>query len=292
MAWLMISTWLREPAPVVREARRRHHAVVGDGVARVVELHQEAGIDDHLVFGAHGIGDRGLQFVFALVEFVLAIGDHARRRRHRQEGFFHLHVFQRRLEVVDVALQFRLAGICDRADANRLGGGGNAFARIELGIEFREALAVGAALEWIGGVALDWPPLEAAQALQRVLRPTDRFAEFAVARNVDADLRLLAHHVGDALAQAFLISLRVVWLAGLLQPQKVLQCRRPDQAADMGGENAVAAALHGIAMPAPRAKGNAWANAAWAAAPRQPLATPISCSSRAGSLRSVSLGPS
>ena len=185
---------MREPAPVVLEGRRRHHAVIGDGVARVVELHQEAGVDDHLVFGAHRVGDRGLQFLFALVEFVLAVGDHARRRRHRQERLFHLHVLERGLEVVDVALQLGLAGVFDRPDANRFGRGGDAFAGVELGIEFRETLAVGAALERVGGLVLDRPPLEAGEPLQRILRPADRFAELAVAHHVDADLRLLAHH--------------------------------------------------------------------------------------------------
>ena len=81
---------LRQPAAVVREARRRHHAVVGDGGARIVELHQKAGVDDHLVFGAHRVGDRRLQLVVALVIFVLAVGDDARRRGDRQEGLLDL----------------------------------------------------------------------------------------------------------------------------------------------------------------------------------------------------------
>ncbi len=151
MAWLMMSTCFDEPAAVVLETRRRHHAVIGDGVARIVELHQEAGIDDHLVFGAHRVGDCRLHVVFALVVLVLAVGDDARRRRHRQEGLFDLAVLERGLEVVDVALQLGLPGIFDRPDANRFGGGGDAFMRVELGIEFRKPRAVGAALERIGG---------------------------------------------------------------------------------------------------------------------------------------------
>ena len=39
---------MRDPFAVLVEARRRHHAVIGHGGARVVELQQEAGIDDHL----------------------------------------------------------------------------------------------------------------------------------------------------------------------------------------------------------------------------------------------------
>jgi hypothetical protein len=235
---------LRHPATIVIERCRRHHAVIGDGIARVVELHQEAGIDDHLVFGVHRRRDGRHNGVFAFIEFILAVRDDACRRRHRQERFFHLYALECSLEVVDVALQLRLPGVLDRPDANCLGRGGDAFARIELGIEFRETLAVGAALERIGGIMLDRTALEAAQTLQCILRPADRFAELAVAHHVDTGLRLLTHDGGDALGQAFLVRPRVVRLAGLLGAQKLLQSWRADQAADMAGENAVAAALH------------------------------------------------
>ena len=167
-----MSTCFASQRAVVGEARRRHHAVVGDGAARVVELQQEAGIDDHLVFGAHRLGDRGLQLLVALVVFVLAVGDHARRRRHRQERLFDLHALQRGLEVVDVALQLGLAGIFDRADADRFGRGRHRFLGIELGIEFGKSGAVGAALERIGGFLLDRPALEAARAVPARIAPS------------------------------------------------------------------------------------------------------------------------
>ena len=155
----------------------------------------------------------------------------------------HLDALERRLEVVDVALQLGLPGVGDRPDAYRLDRGRNALAGIELGVELGELLAVDAAGERIGA-RLDRPPLEAAQALQHVLRPADRFAELAVADDVDADLGLLAHDLGDRLLQALVVSRLVVRLAGLLGAQKFLQRRRPDEAADMGGEDAVGTALH------------------------------------------------
>jgi hypothetical protein len=55
-------------------------------------------------------------------------------------------------------------------------------------VAFGEALA----LERHGGLLLDRAALEAAQALQRILRPDDRFAELAVAYDIYARLRLLA----------------------------------------------------------------------------------------------------
>ena len=109
---------------------------------------------------------------------------------------------ERRFEIVDVALELGLPGIGDRPDAYRLDRGRDAFAGIELGIELGETLAVDAARERIGA-GLDRPPLETAQPLEHVLRPGDRFAELAVADDVDADLGLLAHDLGDRIRQAF-----------------------------------------------------------------------------------------
>src|SRR6185437_5765998 len=69
----------REPAPVVGKACGRHHAVEGDGATRIIELQQEPTVDDHLVFGAHRLRDRGLQLFVALVVLVLAVRDYACR---------------------------------------------------------------------------------------------------------------------------------------------------------------------------------------------------------------------
>ena len=155
-----------DPFAVVLEARRRHHAVVADGGARVVELEHEAGIDDHAILRAHRVGDRLNALLLGPVVFVLAVRDHARRRRNRQECLLDLHRFQCRLEIVDVALELRLARVGDRADADRFGRRGDAVARVELGVEFGEALAVGAARERVGA-RLDRPALESGEPLEQ-----------------------------------------------------------------------------------------------------------------------------
>lgn len=82
----------------------------------------------------------------------------------------------------DFALQFHLPR--NRDSCYRLSG-------IEFRVEFGEALA----LERHGGLLLDWAALEAAQALQHILPPDDRFAELAVAYDIDARLRPLASRV-------------------------------------------------------------------------------------------------
>src|SRR5262249_18704308 len=93
---------------------------------------------------------------------------------------------------------------------------------------------------------------EAAEAKQRVLRPTDRLAELAVADDVDADVGLLAHDLGDGLLQALRIGGVVERPAGLLGAQERAQRRRADEAADMGGEDPIGAAFHLASSPASR----------------------------------------
>ena len=71
-----------------------------------------------------------------------------------------------------------------------------------------------------------------------------RLGELAVARDVDADFGLLGHHVRDALAdQGFECRLVALLAAGRGQ-DRLEDLRRPHQAADVGGQDAFAAAFH------------------------------------------------
>src|SRR5262249_11479209 len=123
------------------------------------------------------------------------------------------------------------------------GHGGDAFALVELGVKVGKALAVGAALERVGP-GLERPAFEAAEALERVLRPADRLAKLAVADHVHPDLGLLSHDLGHRRRQADRISRLVERFSHLPGAQKILQRRRTDETADMGGEDAFAAAFH------------------------------------------------
>ena len=184
-----------------------------------------------------------ITLLVAAVIFVLAVRDDARGRGDRQERLLDLHAVERGLEIVDVARELRLPGIGDGRDANRIHPGRDLFMRVELGIELGEALSIGAALKWIG-TGLDRTAFEAAQPFERVLRPADRFPEFAVADHIDAGFGLAANDGGDRLGQARLVGVRVERFARLLRAQECLQRLGPDQAADMGGEDSVAAAFH------------------------------------------------
>src|SRR6266446_1822881 len=236
-----------EPGAVLLQCLGRHHPIVAHGGARVVELHQQTGIDDRLVLGVHRIGDRLLEIIVARIIFVLAIGNDARRRRHGQERFHHLDAVERILEVVDVLLQLGLTGISDRRHHYRVHDGFDLVARIELRVELRKTRPVDATGERIA--ARKRPPLETAEAKERVLRPADRFSELAVADDVDADLGLLAHDFGNGCLEASRIGSLVEGLAGLFRGEKLAQRRGTDEAADMGGEDPIRAAFH--CRPAP-----------------------------------------
>ena len=70
-------------------------------------------------------------------------------------------------------------------------------------------------------------------------------AELAVTDNVDADLGLLAHNLSDGLGQASFERRLLIGLAVLDQVPELDQFRRPDQAADMSGEDAIDVVRHG-----------------------------------------------
>jgi hypothetical protein len=73
-------------------------------------------------------------------------------------------------------------------------------------------------------------------------------AHLAVVNDVDPELHLLADDAGDGASHARRVGLAIVGLAlplGLDQPEEVGGAR---QAARMGGEDAVLAALHGVAF--------------------------------------------
>ena len=79
---------------------------LGDDLGQVgiVDLQQEPGVDDRLVLGAHRLADGVEELGLALEVVVVA---DAARRRGRDERACHLDGTERRLEVLDIALQRR-----------------------------------------------------------------------------------------------------------------------------------------------------------------------------------------
>ena len=175
------------------------------GHARVVDLHDEAGIDNRLVFDAHRLAQRREIFLIGGVVAVLVIELEIGRRDGGHEGVFDLDVLERRLEIVDVGLQLVVADIFDRAGADlrarthralghqRAGARRQHRAHVFIGLREGGRVARGPA-EARRAVDL----LEPAQPRAGIGHPVD-FAVLAVVDDVDADLRLPPHDVGDGL---------------------------------------------------------------------------------------------
>ena len=66
-----------QPFHVILEGGWRHHAIISNSSARIIELNDKTGISNHFIFGAHGFGDGGRAIIIALVIFILAIRDDA-----------------------------------------------------------------------------------------------------------------------------------------------------------------------------------------------------------------------
>ena len=73
-----------------------------------------------------------------------------------------------------------------------------------------------------------------------------RLADLAVAHHVDAERRLLGHHILDRAAHAGIEGVAVIGLAIFLGDEKIHHIVGPRQAADMGGQNSLAAMSHGL----------------------------------------------
>src|SRR5512133_3182188 len=89
--------------------------------------------------------------------------------------------------------------------------------------------------------------LETAQAFINV-GDEARLAELAVVDDVDAEIDLLAHDLGDRGAQPRRVRLFVDGFALLSGLHDVEQIGGTRQTADMGGENSARASLHGFSL--------------------------------------------
>jgi hypothetical protein len=104
-------------------------------------------------------------------------------------------------------------------------------------VEIAELLLVAAGAARHLDVAL----LDAAEAVEHVKRPAAEFAELAVADDVDSGLLLLFHDLGNGLRQTAIERRLIDFDAAIDGFNVPAQFGRANQAANMGGENAVAA---------------------------------------------------
>src|SRR5262245_9466330 len=79
--------------------------------------------------------------------------------------------------------------------------------------------------------------LETGNPLQHIPRPADRLPEFAVAYDIDADLRLPPDHLRDRASKTFLMARGIVGFVILLLPEEGYELRGTNEAPHMRRRN-------------------------------------------------------
>ncbi len=214
-------------------------AIPQRGQPRIVDLQDQAGGDDGLVFDPHRLGEGEHILFVALVIAVVPIDLEAPRRRRREE---HVLGSGGRERDVDLALEADLPDVSDGTGAglHRAFLGDLRAGRIEQGaalgsilVEVGEFLAILALLDQrLPARRLDLG--EAAEARLHVAQPVAALGILAFVDDIDPDLALPRDHGAHILGE-----LRRV--AG----RNAVVERQEWQAADMRGENLCSATLHG-----------------------------------------------
>jgi hypothetical protein len=211
--------------------------VPAHGEIGTIDLQHDAGLGDGLVFVPHRLRDREQVGLVVLVVVVAEEQRHhaGRGRAHERPGG--LLVRQRGLEVFHILHRGARVAHADRCIAGRR------LAARAAGIAEHAPGQVGEVRE----VLVDEGVAGAAEPVEPVLHVggVARLRHFPVVDDVDAGLALLADHLGDGGANAPSQRRAVDRHALLLGIHHAHEIVRPRQAAGVGGEEAVGAALHG-----------------------------------------------
>ena len=254
------------PAPVVGDrAAEREDRVVLVHEHRVVDLEQEARLDDAPVLLVERVGDREDELLLARVVLVAQPVD-ARRSHDREECVGHLDASERALEAGDVALE-RGGVVLDRPGAEPEPSLGLDLGRarpllaldahlvldlagergVVLGVELREGLPVAARRQDVAALERHHPPLEPADALVEVGDPGG-LAHLAVVDDVDSRPRLAPHHVVDGVGERLLVRRLVDGLAARLGREEVQQGAWTREAAGVRGQDPVHQSSSGVGV--------------------------------------------
>src|SRR5262245_5960273 len=114
---------------------------------------------------------------------------------------------------------------------------GETLRSLVLVVEIRKVLAILAGDRGAESGGVVNALLETGNPLQHIPRPADRLAEFPVADDVNAGLRLPIDHLGDRASKALLVGRRIIRLVILLFPEEGNELRGTNQAAHMRRQN-------------------------------------------------------
>ena len=208
---------------------------------RVVDLQHESGVHDRQVLLAHRLGDRG---EVLLVSAVVLVATEPARSRRRHEHVCDVVLRRRSLEVVDVGLQQLLADVADRAvadDPAQRGDRGRVLLEV-VGVVLREVVDL--LLPRRRHPHVVDVGFESAEPVLHVPEEAD-LAHLPVGDDVDAVLHLQPHPIGHCLGDLTVEQVGVVGPPVLPLLHRVEQLVGTGEAADMGREDAIDAALHG-----------------------------------------------
>src|SRR4029450_1868769 len=202
-----------------------------------VDLEEEPGLDDGVIFLLHHVCDREQESFFVLVVLVDHILGQGARRNSREERLDRLDCLKCRLKVVDLRLHRGLVLPPDRSYAHHAAGvQGATFRRLEVW-EVR-LVARHARRHALAGD-------EASETVFHVVGES-RFPLLAVTHHVHTSVDLLAHDLCNSGAHPHCKGLLIVGLAVLLDPHHLQQVCWPGQTPRMRGEDAMGAVLHSL----------------------------------------------
>src|SRR5262249_32733178 len=208
---------------------------------RVVDLQNEASLNDGLVLLVQRVCHGGEKRVFSRIEAVFAL---VKGRDSGHERLFYPDALEGFLEVLDVSCN-RLPLVGDGAGAD-LRRGCDRLGLPVLVIKLRECVPVSSPR-----------PGMLARPQRSRLKPREALVGvgveaqlplLAVADDGNATLHLLPDRLGHGAAHAGCQGLVVIGVAALSCPDHLLQVWRTDHAANMGGENTLCAALHSLLL--------------------------------------------
>ncbi len=206
-----------------------------------VDLQHESRREQRRVFAAHRIGDGVEIRFFARIEVVAKEERHHSGRGRAYEYVRRIRPSERRLQVLNILLYRRSIANGNRRIARR------ALAPRTPGVpehtpgNFRET----------NEVLVDERVARPAESVQPVLdvRGIARLRQLAIVHDVDSAGDLLLHHLPDGRANSSCQGRGIDRQALLLCKHHLHEIGRPGQAARMGGEEPIDAALHGRQRP-------------------------------------------
>src|SRR6516165_35039 len=213
---------------------------------RIVDLKQKSGVDDGAIFLVKCIGHSENEVLVVQVILIQTVWHDAAGRDRSHERFGNVDAGKRDLQIFNVAPYRLLAAVADRPNAAPVAlAADEALGLVVFGIKVRKTLAICSLGDDFAGLEPNaLALLKSRKPFENVTRPACRFAELAIADDVDASVGLLANDLRYGFAQTGRMFVGSPLVAGVDRLEVSHEFGRPDQPADMRRQNFFFTALH------------------------------------------------